>query len=140
VFRVRSYPLKLLEPQRADLFRLVSAMLDNIRVELITLSGGIQSVRVKTSVTVADLRRISRGLFGVSRSRAVICCEGDISKDETNLIDLIEGLVIFDLVDPRAHMQLELQLNVLVASALCAGCGSDAQKYCGGAGRRATAQ
>ena len=129
VFRIRSYPLKLLDPQRADLFRLISAMLANIHVKLISLNGGIQSVRVNTSSTVADLRRISRGLFGVSRSRVIICREGDILKDEINLIDLIEWLVISDLVEPGAPMQLDLQLNVLIASSLCTSCGADAQKY-----------
>ena len=114
----REFDDMLLEPQRADLVRLASAMLANIRVELINLSGGIQSVRAKTSATVADLRRISRGLFGVSRSRVIICREGDILKDEINLIDLIEWLVISDLVEPGAPMQLDLQLNVLIASSL----------------------
>jgi hypothetical protein len=102
-----------------------------IHVELAMLSGRKHPVRLGRAASVADLKAAAGKALMMPRSRIVFSQDHEHLHDTTFLLDLVEWLIIADIIDSRATLQLDLQLSMLVLVKPCVRCGVDGRKYCG---------
>ena len=96
-----------------------------------TISGKQHTFRMSRAATCADLQREAQQRCGIPHTHVVICNNDTVLDEAAVLVELVEWFVLSDLLNPRASLVVELQLEMLLMPNPCAYCGSAARKCCG---------